>query len=67
VSYNHPNNGFALRTRAALQQRVARLEWLASKELHAESIGCSFVGGLNQQLFEEARYCFVYGISFSAA
>jgi hypothetical protein len=41
-------------------QRAARLEWLISKAPPAQI--WTFSGGwLGKQLFEEARYCFVYG------
>ncbi len=41
-------------------QRRGRLEWLISKAPPAQI--WSFPGGwLGKQLFEEARYCFVYG------
>jgi hypothetical protein len=41
-------------------ERVGRLEWLASKAPPPQH-WLFFGGWLNQQLFEEARYCFVYG------
>lgn len=41
-------------------ERVARLEWLASKAPQRQH-WLFFGGWLNQQLFEQARYCFVYG------
>jgi hypothetical protein len=47
-------------------ERVARLEWLASKAPRRQH-WLFFDGWLNQQLFEEARYCFVYGQFLSSA
>ena len=42
------------------QERVARLEWLISKS--PDQVTWLFHGGLlSKYLFEEARYCFVYG------
>jgi len=42
------------------QDRLARLDWLASRMPAAEY--WAFPGGLmSKYLFEEARYCFVYG------
>ncbi len=40
--------------------RLARLDWLARKMTHTDYL--TFPGGLiSKYLFEEARYCFVYG------
>jgi hypothetical protein len=47
-------------------ERVARLEWLAHKAPRRRH-WLFFGGWLNQQLFEEARYCFVYGQFLSSA
>jgi hypothetical protein len=47
-------------------ERVARLEWLASKATQQQQ-WLFFGGWLNQQLLEEARYCFVYGQFLSSA
>jgi uncharacterized membrane protein len=41
-------------------ERVERLEWLASRAPQRQH-WLFFGGWLNQQLFEQARYCFVYG------
>ena len=42
------------------QDRLARLNWLASKAPDTEY--WAFLGGpMSKYLFEEARYCFVYG------
>src|SRR5215210_1333582 len=47
-------------------ERIARLEWLAAKAPQQQH--WLFSGGwLNHQLFEEARYCFVYGQFLSSA
>jgi hypothetical protein len=46
--------------RVCRQDRVARLNWLANKVPEAEY--WVFPGGsMSKYLFEEARYCFVYG------
>src|SRR5215210_7814743 len=47
-------------------ERVARLEWLAHKAPRQQH-WLFFGGWLNQQLFEETRYCFVYGQFLSSA
>jgi hypothetical protein len=47
-------------------ERVARLEWLAHKAPRQQH-WLIYGGWLNQQLFEEARYCFVYGQFLSSA
>jgi len=46
------------------KERLARLDWLASRSPDAEY--WVFPGGLvSKYLFEEARYCFVYGQYFA--
>jgi hypothetical protein len=47
-------------------ERVARLEWLAHKAPRRQH-WLFFGGWLNHQLFEETRYCFVYGQFLSRA
>jgi hypothetical protein len=47
-------------------ERVARLEWLAHKAPRQQH-WLIYGGWLNQQLFEETRYCFVYGQFLSSA
>lgn len=45
---------------SCFEDRLSRLEWLTAASPAAEYWG--FPGGLNaRSLFEEARYCFVYG------
>lgn len=49
-----------------LQQRASRLSWLVEKAPQAHM--WTFPGGwLSKHLFEEARYCFVYGQFLGAA
>jgi hypothetical protein len=57
---NTPEQWLHTEDRVCFEQRVARLEWLTSQAPRGEI--WAFPGGwLDRQLFEQARYCFVYG------
>ena len=52
--------------KGCFSQRAERLKWLISKSPSAQIL--TFPGGfLGKQLFEEARYCFVYGQLLASA
>jgi hypothetical protein len=55
-----PEQWLLAEDRGCLEQRATRLAWVAAEAPSAEI--WIFPGGwLGQHLFEEARYCFVYG------
>ena len=57
---NAPELWLHAEDRDCFEQRVARLEWLVSRAPRGKG-WTTFPGGwLSLQLFEEARYCFVY-------
>jgi len=57
---NKPEEWLLAEDKSCFAQRVERLDWLISNAPDAQI--WNFPGGLvGKQLFEEARYCFVYG------
>jgi len=63
---NKPEEWLLAEDKSCFAQRVERLEWLISIAPAAQI--WTFPGGwLGKQLFEEARYCFVYGQFLASA